>query len=84
MNVPDTIYGKLAPGTAGAGVGDPVGDPQTEKVAWCVCMLCAGPVLAWQSFKTSRSRWSGYPVCYDDILTNNVNNKNNSEQQSRW
>ena len=45
MNVPDTIYGKLAPGTAGAGVGDPVGDPQTEKVAWRVCLLCAGPVL---------------------------------------
>ena len=59
MNVPDTIYGKLAPGTAGAGVGDPVGDPQTEKVAWRVCLLCAGPMLAWPrgaSFKTSRSR----------------------------
>ena len=42
MNVPDTIYGKLAPGTAGAGVGDPVGDPQTEKVAWrvTVCACC--------------------------------------------
>ena len=41
MNVPDTIYGKLAPGTAGAGVGDPVCDPQTEKVAG-VCVLAVG------------------------------------------
>ena len=49
MNVPDTIYAKLAPGTAGAGVGDPVGDPQTEKVAWRVCLLCAGAGLAEES-----------------------------------
>ena len=61
MNVPDTIYGKLAPGTAGAGVGDPVGDPQTEKVAWRVrvCLLCAGPERSLPrraSIKTSRSR----------------------------
>ena len=59
MNVPDTIYGKLAPGTAGAGVGDPVGDPQTEKVAWRVCLLCAGPERSWPRrarFKKDRSR----------------------------
>ena len=43
MNVPDTIYGKLAPETAGAGVGDPVCDPQTEEVAWCGA--CCGQLV---------------------------------------
>ena len=60
MNVPDTIYGKLAPGTAGAGVGDPVGDPQTEKVAWRVSVLavswsCAVPAEE-SELQNSRSR----------------------------
>ena len=70
----------LAPGTAG--VGDPVGDPQTEKVAWRVCLLCAGPVQAWPSRLVDRDDPATQSAMHD-TLTYSGNNKNNSEQQSR-